>query len=189
MRIAVSATGPSLDAEVDPRFGRCRHFVIADPESLEFEVLENTSQAASGGAGIASAQVVAGKDVKAVLTGNCGPNAYQTLEAAGIQVITGVSGTVRDAIEGYKAGRFEAASGPTVVAHHGMSGPAQVPDGSGAGGEGGCGGGRGLGGGMNRGSGTPEQDLEALRGQIGSIGQQLDDVMQRLDRIETSRGS
>ncbi len=189
MRIAVSATGPSLDAEVDPRFGRCRYFVIADPESLEFEALENTSQAASGGAGIASAQVVAGKDVKAVLTGNCGPNAYQTLEAAGIQVITGVSGSVRDAIEGYKAGRFEAASGPTVAAHHGMSGPTGAPAGSGTGGGLGYDRGRGLGSGMNLGSGTSEQGLEALGGQIASIGQQLDDVMQRLARIEKRQGS
>jgi len=187
VRIAVSATGPSLDAEVDPRFGRCRYFVIADPESLEFEALENTSQAASGGAGIASAQVVAGKDVKAVLTGNCGPNAYQTLEAAGIQVITGVSGTVRDAIEGYKAGRFEAASGPTVAAHHGMSGPAQVPAGSGAGGGGGCGGGRGAGG-EGQGSGSIGRDIEALQAQTMAMGQQLSDIVRRLDSIDKREG-
>ncbi len=177
MRIAVSATGASLDAEVDPRFGRCRHFVIADTETMEFEALENTSQTASGGACIASAQVVAGKDVKAVLTGNCGPNAYQTLEAAGIQVITGVSGTVRDAIEGYKAGRFEAASGPTVAAHHGMSGPAGAPAGL------------GTGGGTSSGSGIAGHELEALKAQTTAMGQQLNDIMQRLDRIEKRQGS
>lgn len=177
MRIAISATGTSLDAEVDPRFGRCRHFVVADTETMEFEALENTSQAASGGAGIASAQVVAGKDVKAVLTGNCGPNAYQTLEAAGIQVITGVSGTVRDAIEGYKAGRFEAASGPTVAAHHGMSGPAGAPAGL------------GTGGGTSSGSGIAGHELEALKAQTTAMGQQLNDIMQRLDRIEKRQGS
>ena len=177
MRIAISATGTSLDAEVDPRFGRCRHFVVADTETMEFEALENTSQAASGGAGIASAQVVAGKDVKAVLTGNCGPNAYQTLEAAGIQVITGVSGTVRDAIEGYKAGRFEAASGPTVAAHHGMSGPAGAPAGL------------GTGGGTSSGSGIAGHELEALKAQTTAMDQQLNDIMQRLDRIEKRQGS
>jgi len=37
MRIAISATGPTLDAEVDPRFGRCQRFVIADTETEEFE--------------------------------------------------------------------------------------------------------------------------------------------------------
>ncbi|MGB3129180.1 MAG: NifB/NifX family molybdenum-iron cluster-binding protein, partial [Dehalococcoidia bacterium] len=114
MKIAISATGPSLDADVDPRFGRCQYFIIVDPDTLEFEALENTSQMASGGAGIASAQAVANKEVQAVLTGNCGPNAYQTLEAAGIEVVTGVSGSVRDAIKEYKSGRFQATSGPTV---------------------------------------------------------------------------
>ncbi len=177
MQIAVSATGPSLDAEVDPRFGRCQYFVVADPESLEFEALENTSQAASGGAGIASAQVVASKDVKAVLTGNCGPNAYQTLEAAGIQVITGVSGTVRDAIEGYKAGRFKATSGPTVAAHHGMSGPARVSAGL------------GTGGGSGSGPGIAGQDLEVLKAQITDMARQLDDIMRRLDGIEKRQGA
>ena len=31
MRIAISATNSDLDAEVDPRFGRCQYFIIADP--------------------------------------------------------------------------------------------------------------------------------------------------------------
>ncbi len=104
MRIAVSATGPTLDAEVDPRFGRCQYFIIADPETMEFEALENSSAMAAGGAGISTGQTIAGKGVDAVLTGNCGPNAYQVLSAAGLQVITGVSGKVKDAIQGYKSG-------------------------------------------------------------------------------------
>ena len=43
MKIAISATGPTLDAEVDPRFGRCQYFIIADPQTMEFEALENSS--------------------------------------------------------------------------------------------------------------------------------------------------
>ena len=122
MKVAVSATGPSLDDEVDPRFGRCQQFLIVDPDSLEFEAMENAGLSASGGAGIAGAQQVAGKGVQAVLTGNCGPNAFRTLSAAGVEVVTGVSGRIRDALEGYRAGRFGAAEGPSVSAHHGMSG-------------------------------------------------------------------
>lgn len=75
MKIAISATGPSLDAEVDPRFGRCQYFLIIDPDTMEFEAIDNTNKMASGGAGIASAQAVAQKGVQVVLTGNCGPNA------------------------------------------------------------------------------------------------------------------
>jgi len=49
MKIAISATGSDLDAEVDPRFGRCRYYIIADPETGEFEAVNNESAAASGG--------------------------------------------------------------------------------------------------------------------------------------------
>jgi predicted Fe-Mo cluster-binding NifX family protein len=87
MKIAVSATAPGLDAEVDPRFGRCQYFIIVDPQSMEFESVDNSNALASGGAGISTAQMIASKGVEVVLTGNCGPNAYRTLSAAGIQVI------------------------------------------------------------------------------------------------------
>lgn len=120
MKIAISATGTELSAQVDPRFGRCRNFIIFDPETLQHEAVDNSNAAAGGGAGIATAQMIADKGVRAVLTGNCGPNAYQVLSAAGIQVITGVAGTVQEAIDGYKAGKFLASSKPSVEAHHGL---------------------------------------------------------------------
>jgi len=91
MKIAVSATKPSLDADVDPRFGRCQYFVIVDLDTMEFESVENSSAQASGGAGISTGQMIVDKGVEAVLTGNCGPNAYQVLSAAGIKVVTGAT--------------------------------------------------------------------------------------------------
>ena len=107
MKIAISAAGPDLDTQVDPRFGRCQYFVIVDADTIQFESVENSSAMASGGAGISAAQMIVSKGVEAVLTGNCGPNAYQVLSAAGIKVITGVAGKVEDAIEGYKSGKYQ----------------------------------------------------------------------------------
>jgi predicted Fe-Mo cluster-binding NifX family protein len=120
MKIAVSAMGTTLDTEIDPRFGRCQYFIIADPDTMEFEALENSGAMAGGGAGISTAQTIVGKGVEAVLTGNCGPNAYQVLEAAGVKVVTGVSGKVRDAIQNYRAGKLKASPQPNVAGHFGM---------------------------------------------------------------------
>ena len=120
MRIAVTATRPALDAEIDPRFGRCQCFIIVDPETMQFEAVENSGAMGGGGVGIAAAQIIAGKSVAGVITGNCGPNAYKTLSAAGIEVITGVAGRVEDAIKSYLSGSLQASSQPNVEAHSGM---------------------------------------------------------------------
>ena len=120
MSIAVSASGSSLDAEVDPRFGRCQYFIIIDPDTMEFETINNSGGMAGGGAGISTAQTISGKGVDAILTGNCGPNAFQVLSAAGIKVATGVSGKVQDAVRDYKAGKYQANSQPNVPGHFGM---------------------------------------------------------------------
>jgi predicted Fe-Mo cluster-binding NifX family protein len=120
MKIAITATAASLDADIDPRFGRCQYFIIADPDTMKFESLENSGAMAGGGAGISTAQTIAGRGVEAVLTGNCGPNAYEVLAAAGIKVVTGVSGKVRDAIQNYKLGKLKASSQPNVPGHFGM---------------------------------------------------------------------
>lgn len=120
MKICVTSEGNNLDSKVDPRFGRCRYFIFADTDTLEFEALDNPNIESMGGAGIQSAQLVAGKQVKAVLTGNVGPNAFQTLQAAGIEVFTNASGTIKEAIEKYKKGEFKAVSGPSVGSHSGI---------------------------------------------------------------------
>jgi len=148
MKICVTSTGPSLDAPVDPRFGRCQYFMIVDSETMEYEAMQNPSVGASGGAGIQAAQTVAGKGVSVVVTGNLGPNATQTLTAAGITMATGAGGTVRDAVEQYMSGGVQQTTSPTVPDHAGLSG-AGVGAGAGAG----MGGGRGMGGGGGRGMG------------------------------------
>jgi len=119
MKIAVTSTGKTLDSEVDPRFGRAACFIIVDTETMDFNVIENESVAAAGGAGISSAKVVIDAGAEAVLTGNCGPNAEQTLTAAGVKLYTGATGTVAEAIELFKSGKFTQAAGPNVQAHFG----------------------------------------------------------------------
>ena len=144
MKIAVTSTGPALDDAMESRFGRCAYFLIIDPDTMEFEALANPNVMESGGAGIQSAQLMSKKDVSAVLTGNCGPNAFNVFGAAGIKVITGVSGQVRQAVEQYKSGAIVHVSEPSVQSHFGMSAGGR---GMGGGGRGMGGGGRGMGGG------------------------------------------
>jgi len=180
MKIAVSATGPGLDAEVDPRFGRCQYFIIVDPDTMQFESMPNPNVMTAGGAGIATAQMIANSGVQVVLTGNCGPNAYQVLSAAGIQVITGVSGKIQDAIQGYKSGQFQASSQPTVGAKFGV-GPGMGS---------GMGMGRGMGAGMMPMAGpapqpaSPEQELEALKAQSQILAQQLAEMQRYIEELE-----
>lgn len=119
MKIAVTSKGKTLDNQVDPRFGRCPYFVIVETEDMTIQPLENQNSTAGGGAGIQSAQLIAEEDAKVVLTGNCGPNAYRTLEAADIEVVVGANGTVREAVEQYKAGELTSSGGPNVASHFG----------------------------------------------------------------------
>jgi predicted Fe-Mo cluster-binding NifX family protein len=122
MKVAISATGASLDAAVDPRFGRCSTFVLVETDDMTFEAIENGNSSLGGGAGIQSAQLMSHRGVKAVLTGNCGPNAHQTLSAAGIDVIVGCSGTIADVVARFKSGQLRPAAAPNVASHSGMGG-------------------------------------------------------------------
>lgn len=120
MKIAVTSRGKTLDDEVDPRFGRCLYFVVVDTETLSFEAIENGSLSSGSGAGIQSAQFLSERGIEAVLTGNCGPKAFRTLQAAGIEIRSGVVGSVREAVARYSAGALEAAEAPTVESHSGL---------------------------------------------------------------------
>ena len=119
LKMCVSASSGSLDAMVDSRFGRCPYFVVVDSETMEFEAVVNDSSSAAHGAGIQAAQTVVNLGAKVVLTGNVGPNAFNVLSATGTKVVTGASGSVKDAVEKYKKGELKEASNPTVGGHFG----------------------------------------------------------------------
>ncbi len=120
MKIAITSRGAKLEDKVDPRFGRCHYFILFDTETNKFEAMENTGAQGMGGVGIQSGQIMADKGVETVLTGSCGPNAFQTLQAASIKVITGVTGTVQQAIDKFKSGELKAISKADASAHSGM---------------------------------------------------------------------
>jgi len=119
MRVAVTASQPTMDAPMDPRFGRCPHFVIVDTDTMAVEAIANSSVGLGSGAGIQAGRLLAGAGVETVLTGDCGPNAYETLAAAGIQVIVGYQGSVAEAVEAFKAGNLAPAEAADVGDKHG----------------------------------------------------------------------
>lgn len=111
MMIAITSSGSDLDADIDPRFGRCPFFTLIDTESGTSESLNNPFTDATGGAGTQAAQWVLDHNVHALVTGRCGPKAMLVLEDAGIHVVEGASGKVRDA-----AGLIENSESPTATA-------------------------------------------------------------------------
>ena len=118
MRIAVTAQGQERSAPVDPRFGRAKFFVIVDTETGESSAADNTQNLnAAQGAGIQAGRNVVELGVKAVITGHVGPKAFTTLQAGGVAVYTGATGTVADAIEQFKAGKLKQSTGADVEGH------------------------------------------------------------------------
>jgi len=122
MKICVTSIGNNIDSDVDPRFGRCKYFLIIDTDSMNVKSISNESMMASGGAGIQAAQMVANEGAEAVITGNIGPNAFQTLKAAGIKIITGANGKIKDVVERYNNGELKEIDSPSVGSHFGLGG-------------------------------------------------------------------
>lgn len=177
MKICVTAVAPSLDAQIDPRFGRCAYFIIVDSDTMSFKAIQNTSTSALSGAGIQAAQTVVNEGVNVVVTGSVGPNAYQVLASAGVKIFTGAFGTVREAVEAYKAGRLREAFAPGFGVGRGM----------------GMGRGMGFGRGMCWTMPPPpsppqpssrEQEILMLENQMRVLQQQLDEIKRRLRELK-----
>jgi len=118
MKVAITSQGKDLNAPVDPRFGRAAYILIVDMDDNSIEVLDNSENVnAFKGAGIQAAASVADKGADVLLTGFCGPKAFQTLEAAGVKVANDASGTVQDALDDFKNGKLVYADGANADAH------------------------------------------------------------------------
>ncbi len=201
MKICVTATAGDLNAQVDPRFGRCQYFVFVDSDTMTFEAMPNEAIAAPGGAGIQAAQTVVNKGVDVLISGNIGPNAFQVLSTAGVKIATGAYGTVKEAVEMYKNGRLSETGVSTVAAHAGMGAGAGTGAGFGMGMGGGRGGGRGRGRGMGLGMQQPipsqpqaqqasaapktkEEEIEQLSNMANRLEKDLEKVKKRIEELK-----
>ena len=118
MKIAVTSKGKDLDSTVDPRFGRAAYILVVDTATLEFEIIDNAENVnAFKGAGIQAATMISDKEATVLLTGFCGPNAFKTLEAAGIKVVNDINGTVREAVKTFNEGNSSFADNANVDGH------------------------------------------------------------------------
>lgn len=118
MKLAITAKGPDLTSPVDLRFGRAPFIIIVDSETLEFEACDNTSNVnAFKGAGIQAATMIHNKGAKVLMTGYCGPKAFQIIETAGIKVVSDIAGTVNQAIDLFRLGDFEYTDSANAEAH------------------------------------------------------------------------
>lgn len=118
MKIVITSRGDNLDSAVDERFGRAVRFILYNTETQAFHTVDNQqSLNAVQGAGIQAAGMVSRQGAKCVLTGHCGPKAFQTLQTAGIRVYTGASGTVKEAIEAFQQGKLKEAGAADVAGH------------------------------------------------------------------------
>ncbi len=118
MKVAITSQGPDMAGQVDPRFGRAKYFIVLDTETGDRTAHDNTQNLnAAQGAGIQAAQNVIELDVEAVVTGNVGPKAFSALEAGGIKVHIGASGSLENAVGQFKAGQLECVTEANVEGH------------------------------------------------------------------------
>jgi len=102
MKICVTAQQPTVDSQVDPRFGRAQCFMVYDDKAESWDTLDNTQNLqAAQGAGIQSASQVVNAGCSVLVSGHCGPKAFAALSSAGVDVYTVSGGTVREAVETY----------------------------------------------------------------------------------------
>ncbi|MBU1344413.1 MAG: NifB/NifX family molybdenum-iron cluster-binding protein [Proteobacteria bacterium] len=119
MKIAVTSMGTDLDSIVDQRFGRAAYILIVDSDTFEFEVVDNTENVTvEKNAGINAAQRISKTGAKVLLTGCCGPKAFNELKKANIKVVQRVNiNIVRKAVSLLIEGKLLFAERPNAESH------------------------------------------------------------------------
>jgi len=119
MKLVITSQGTDPAGPVDSRFGRARYFILFDTDTEEFKVLDNADQVeAAQGAGVQAAQNVVNGGAEALLTGHCGPKAFEVLSAAGVKIYSGIKGTVQEAVQAWRQNELELLNGPDSPQQH-----------------------------------------------------------------------
>lgn len=104
MKICIPTYKGGLDDYVCEHFGRAESFTIYDTETGDVKVVRNTSEH-FGGIG-RPPELIRDMGVDAVICSGMGARAIALFKSFGVKVYIGASGSVRDAINQFLAGRL-----------------------------------------------------------------------------------
>ncbi len=121
MKIVITSLGETIDSPVDQRFGRARYFIVYDQDTEAWSARDNKQNLqAAQGAGIQAGQTVIDLGADAVISGHFGPKAFATLVAGDVEVFSGATGSVKEAINALKNGELNKADNADVESHNGI---------------------------------------------------------------------
>lgn len=99
---------PSRDGQVDEHFGHCGYFTVLTVNEDKAVVGEETfAPPAECGCRSNLVETLVGMGVTALIAGNMGQGAADKLRRAGLTVVRGASGPVREAAEAFLAGTLK----------------------------------------------------------------------------------
>ncbi len=105
MKLCIPSTGDGgLDAGVSAHFGRAPTFTMYDTESESVKVVENGGTHRGGSE--SPPVLVAREGADVLVCGNLGRKAVDRFQENGIEVYSNATGTVREAIRAWDAGRL-----------------------------------------------------------------------------------
>jgi len=118
MKVAITSQGKDVSSSVDLRFGRAKWILLIDTDTDDVQVYDNTVNLNSAsGAGIQTGARIAEIGAKTVITGNVGPNAFKTLQAAEVDVFLCKAQSVEDALGLFKADKLQSVDQANVEGH------------------------------------------------------------------------
>jgi predicted Fe-Mo cluster-binding NifX family protein len=119
MKICIPTLGDrGLDEFVSEHFGRAPTFTVVDMETKEVKVIPNTGEH-FGGVKVGPEVILEGDaDVEVMLCSGLGPRAIGMFEQFGIEVYVGASGTVREAVRDFQAGKLHEATDADACKEH-----------------------------------------------------------------------
>ena len=107
MKIAFTTTGKDLSAPMDVRFGRAANFLIYDTATKTASAIKNDSADAGQGAGIKAAETIVKAGASVLVTGDCGPKAFNALKQANVKIYSAKNVAVADALAAFEAGSLQ----------------------------------------------------------------------------------
>ncbi len=104
-KVVIASESKSVDGLVSATFERCRYFIVYNLATKKFKALANP-YFNEFNAGDKAAQFIADRAEEAVISGNMGPLAYQTLENSNIHVYLVPKMSVRNAVKRFLEGKL-----------------------------------------------------------------------------------